>query len=177
MFYITNQNSDISSKYVSFILRTLFATPKHIINLSRDSQNVSHNSEKVNYRTILSTTSSFYSISLEIRKNRELQKGQSFYISTFSFSIAITLTWVVTIVFCIPLIFSHSEMRTPNNYSYCDFSENKTIEFLPESWGWRWSNLAFKVSWIRFNGVVFIFESIVKLLILLQNVLIKVNIS
>ena len=37
-------------------------------------------------------------------------------------------------------------MKTPSNNSYCDFAENKTIEFLPESWGMRWSILAFKVN-------------------------------
>ena len=41
-------------------------------------------------------------------------------------------------------------MRTSSNNSYCDFSENKTIEFLPEEWGLRWSILAFKVNMFIF---------------------------
>ena len=41
-------------------------------------------------------------------------------------------------------------MRTSSNNSYCDFSENKTIEFLPEEWGLRWSILAFKVNMFMF---------------------------
>ena len=80
-----------------------------------------------------------------------IQHFVTFYLHYF---IAITLTWMVTIIFCIPLFFSHSEMKTPSNNSYCDFAENKTIEFLPESWGMRWSILAFKVN----ENFIFILE-------------------
>ena len=80
---------------------------------------------------------------------------QHFVTSHRHYFIAITLTWMVTIIFCIPLFFSHSEMKTPSNNSYCDFAENKTIEFLPESWGMRWSILAFKVN----KNSIIIFES------------------
>ena len=69
-----------------------------------------------------------------------------FIIFVLFYSAAITLTWLVTIIFCIPLFFSHSEMKTPSNNSYCDFSENQTIAFLPESWEMRWNVLAFKVN-------------------------------
>ena len=60
--------------------------------------------------------------------------------------IAIISTWTVLLVFCTPIIFSHSEKRTPSNLSYCDFSHNETIEILPESLGWRWNVLRFKIS-------------------------------
>ena len=60
--------------------------------------------------------------------------------------IAIIITWAVLLVFCIPMIFSHSELRTLSNNTYCDFSENKRISILPESFDWRWNILRFKIS-------------------------------
>ena len=59
---------------------------------------------------------------------------------------AIIFTWTLLLVFCTPLIFSHSQVRTPPNNSYCGFSDDKTIDILPESLDWRWNILRFKIS-------------------------------
>ena len=62
--------------------------------------------------------------------------------------VAIICTWIILLLFCTPIIFSHSETIyyvTPSNNSYCDFTENKPIEIFPKSWGWCWNILRFKI--------------------------------
>ena len=63
--------------------------------------------------------------------------------------VAITLTWVMTLVLCIPLLFSHGEFVPPDTeHAYCMFLDNQTIALLPESWNARWSTTAFYVSFL-----------------------------
>ena len=65
--------------------------------------------------------------------------------------VAIICTWIILLLFCTPLFFSHSEMTTPSNNSYCDFRDNKPIDIFPQSWGWRWNVLQFKILFYIFG--------------------------
>ena len=71
-------------------------------------------------------------------------------------TLAIAFTWITTGVFCIPIIFSHrviTRVHEGKTYLYCNFDDNATIAFLPESWDMRWNELAYRVSTIKLaNG-------------------------
>jgi len=73
------------------------------------------------------------------------------------------MTWLLTVAFCTPLIFSHGVVVPPDTeLSYCIFLDNQTISFLPEDWNAKWSKPAFYVS-----SVLFFLETISSYLYLL----------
>eukprot|EP00095_Tigriopus_kingsejongensis_P000724 maker-scaffold338_size202645-snap-gene-1.15 protein:Tk00724 transcript:maker-scaffold338_size202645-snap-gene-1.15-mRNA-1 annotation:"allatostatin a receptor" len=58
--------------------------------------------------------------------------------------VIIALTWVITVMSCVPLIFAHGEITEGATNTYCMFLDNQTIPFLPI--GYRWSWFTFQIS-------------------------------
>ncbi len=66
----------------------------------------------------------------------------------------IAATWVVAIIVCSPVFLANGEIRS-GQHKYCTFKDNHTIEFLPESWGARWSGFSFQViAFVRFFALL-----------------------
>ncbi|TRY69146.1 hypothetical protein TCAL_09735 [Tigriopus californicus] len=58
--------------------------------------------------------------------------------------LVIAVTWVVTVMACVPLLFAHGVINDGIANAYCMFLNERTIPFLSD--GYRWNLLTFQIS-------------------------------